>query len=183
MNSLEAVLISQRVQYIVEKLLEHFNLLWVADYQRIIVLERLSTGRLSLEDGTQIALFEDYVIEESRKMLDEVFKDLSKNKKLITESIKSGLYEDRIIGTCKRCSSNLVVKKSRKGSRFIGCSSYPECDFALPLPKSGRIVITDKQCKDHGIYLIKIISKGKRPWDIGCPHCNFIQWQKKQENK
>lgn len=126
---------------------------------------------------------EDYVIEESRKMLDEVFKDLSKNKKLITESIKSGLYEDRIIGTCKRCSSNLVVKKSRKGSRFIGCSSYPECDFALPLPKSGRIVITDKQCKDHGIYLIKIISKGKRPWDIGCPHCNFIQWQKKQENK
>lgn len=64
MNSLEAVLISQRVQYIVEKLLENFNLLWLADYQRIIALERLSTGRLSLEDETQIALFEDYVIED-----------------------------------------------------------------------------------------------------------------------
>jgi hypothetical protein len=54
MNSLESVLISQRVQYIVEKLLENFNVLWLADYQRIIDLERLSTGRLSLEDGTQI---------------------------------------------------------------------------------------------------------------------------------
>lgn len=126
---------------------------------------------------------EEYVIGESREMLDEVFKDMDKNKVLISESLRNGLYEDRIIGTCKKCSSDLIVRKSRKGSRFIGCSAYPECDFSLPLPKSGQIVVTDKQCEQHGLYFIKIVTKGKRPWDIGCPHCNFIEWQKKPAKK
>jgi DNA topoisomerase-1 len=124
---------------------------------------------------------EDFVINESRDMLGEVFKDLTKNKELISESLRNGLYEDKIIGTCKKCSSDLIIRKSKKGSRFIGCSGYPNCDFILPLPKVGQIIVTEKQCQDHGIYHIKIISKGKRPWDIGCPHCNFIEWQKKVE--
>jgi DNA topoisomerase-1 len=44
-------------------------------------------------------------------------------------------------------------------------------------------VVTDKQCEQHGLYFIKIVTKGKRPWDIGCPHCNFIEWQKKLEEE
>ncbi|MCE8423221.1 MAG: DNA topoisomerase I, partial [Candidatus Methanoperedens sp.] len=124
---------------------------------------------------------EDYVVKESREMLDEIFKDMTKNKELISESLKNGLYEDRIIGVCQKCSSDLIIRKSRKGLRFIGCTGYPKCDFTLPLPKTGQIVVTDKQCKDHGLYFIKIINKGKHPWDIGCPHCNFIEWQKRLE--
>jgi DNA topoisomerase-1 len=126
---------------------------------------------------------EDYVIKESRDMLDEVFKDMSKNKELISESLRNGLYEDRIIGVCQKCSSDLLIRKSKKGSRFIGCSGYPKCDFTLPLPRNGQIVVTDKQCKEHGLYLIKILNKGKRPWEIGCSHCNFIEWQKKLEEE
>ncbi len=126
---------------------------------------------------------EDYVVKESRDMLDEVFKDLSRNKELISESLKNGLYEDRIIGKCQKCSSDLIIRKSRKGSRFIGCTSYPKCDFALPLPRSGQIVVTDKQCKEHGLFFIRIVNKGKRPWDVGCPHCNFIEWLKKEKEK
>ncbi len=30
---------------------------------------------------------------------------------------------------------------------------------------------------------IRIMNKGKRPWDIGCPHCNFNEWQKKVEEE
>lgn len=126
---------------------------------------------------------EDFVIKESRDMLDEVFKDMTKNKDLISESLRNGLYEDRIIGTCQKCSSDLIIRKSRKGSRFIGCSGYPNCDFTLPLPKVGQIVVTEKQCQDHGLFYIKIVNKGKRPWDIGCPHCNFNEWQKKIEEE
>ncbi len=136
-------------------------------------MDQISEGKIT----------EDFVIKESRDMLGEVFKDMSENKELISESLRNGLYEDRIIGTCQKCSSDLIIRKSRKGSRFIGCSSYPKCDFTLPLPKSGQIVVTDKQCKDHGLYFIKIINKGRRPWDIGCPHCNFIEWQKKLEEE
>jgi len=27
------------------------------------------------------------------------------------------------------------------------------------------------------------VNKGKRPWEIGCPHCNFNEWQKKVEEE
>jgi DNA topoisomerase-1 len=136
-------------------------------------MDQISEGKIT----------EDYVIKESRDMLAEVFKDMSKNKELISESLRNGLYEDRIIGTCSKCSRDLIIRKSRKGSRFIGCSGYPKCDFTLPLPRSGQIVVTDKQCSEHGLNHIKIINKGKRPWDVGCPHCNFIVWQKKLEEE
>jgi DNA topoisomerase-1 len=136
-----------------------------------------------MDEISEGKITEDYVIKESRDMLDEVFKDMSKNKELISESLRNGLYEDRIIGVCQKCSSDLLIRKSKKGSRFIGCSGYPKCDFTLPLPKSGQIVVTDKQCKEHGLYFIKILNKGKRPWEIGCPHCNFIEWQKKLEEE
>ncbi len=138
---------------------------------------------IDMDEISEGKITEDFVIKESRDMLGEVFKDMSKNRELISESLRNGLYEDKIIGTCQKCSSDLIIRKSRKGSRFIGCSAYPKCDFTLPLPKSGQIIVTDKQCKDHGLYFIKIINKGKRPWDVGCPHCNFIQWQKKLEEE
>ncbi len=145
------------------------------------------TARLEkdMDEISEGKIKEDFVIKESRDMLGEVFKDMSRNKELISESLRNGLYEDRIIGTCRKCSSDLIIRKSKKGSRFIGCSAYPKCDFTLPLPRSGQIVVTDKQCKEHGLYFIRILNKGKRPWEIGCPHCNFIEWQKKveEENK
>ncbi len=145
--------------------------------------EMTSKLELDMDQISEGKITEEYVVKESRDMLDEVFKDLSKNKELISESLRSGLYEDRIIGTCSKCSSDLIIRKSRKGSRFIGCSGYPKCDFTLPLPKSGQIVVTEKRCDEHGLYHIRIINKGKRPWDVGCPHCNFIVWQKKLEDE
>jgi len=40
--------------------------------------------------------------------------------------------------SCPRCGGELVERRSKKGRRFYGCASYPECDFALgrrPLPQ------------------------------------------------
>jgi DNA topoisomerase-1 len=74
-----------------------------------------------------------------------------------------------------------MVRKSKKGGRFIGCSGYPECKFALPLPPTGNIVATNKVCERHGLSHIKIMTGGKKPWELGCPQCNFEEWQKKKK--
>jgi DNA topoisomerase-1 len=73
--------------------------------------------------------------------------------------------------------------RSKKGGRFIGCEGYPECNFSLPLPRGGKVIVTDKTCDQHGLYNITIINSGKRPWNLGCPQCNFLEWKKVQEEE
>ncbi|AKB18054.1 DNA topoisomerase I [Methanosarcina sp. WWM596] len=126
---------------------------------------------------------EDAVLEESREMLKQVFSELDKNRDNIIESLQAGLREDKIIGTCPSCGNELMIRRSKRGSRFIGCSNYPDCTFSLPLPKSGQIIVTDKSCEVHGLHHIRIINQGKRAWDLGCPQCNFIEWQKTQQEE
>jgi DNA topoisomerase-1 len=126
---------------------------------------------------------EDVVIEESREMLKQVFSELDKNRDKIVDSLQAGLREDKIIGTCSECGNELMIRRSKRGSRFIGCNSYPDCNFSLPLPKSGQIVVTDKLCEEHGLHHIRIINSGKRAWDLGCSQCNFIEWQKTQKEE
>jgi DNA topoisomerase-1 len=46
--------------------------------------------------------------------------------------VQSQPQELEKVGTCPKCSSDLVVKRSRSGSRFIACSNYPECRFTRP---------------------------------------------------
>jgi len=121
------------------------------------------------------------VLKESREMLNNIFDELEKNHEAIGQSLQSGLREDRIVGKCQRCGSDLSIRKSKKGSRFIGCNGYPDCDFSLPVPRTGQVVVTDKMCDEHQMFKIKIITEGKRPWELGCPQCNFIEWQKKLE--
>ncbi len=121
------------------------------------------------------------VLEESREMLKQVFSELEKNRDKIIESLQAGLREDKIIGNCSLCGNELMIRRSKRGSRFIGCNNYPNCTFSLPLPKSGQIVVTDKLCEAHGLHHIRIINTGKRAWDLGCPQCNFIEWQKTQQ--
>jgi len=137
--------------------------------------------RLLEENMDRIAegeIKEAEVLEESREMLKQVFSELDKNRDKIVESLQAGLREDKIIGICSGCGNELMIRRSKRGGRFIGCSNYPNCTFSLPLPKSGQIVVIDKMCETHGLHHIRIINSGKRPWDLGCPQCNFIEWQK-----
>jgi DNA topoisomerase-1 len=123
---------------------------------------------------------EDDVIEKSRVMLTSVFDELTSNQDGIGQSLKDGLRTDKIVGTCEKCQSDLIIRRGHRGTRFIGCSGYPECRFTLPLPRFGSVVVTDRVCEQHGMNHIRIINKGKRPWDLGCPHCNFLEWQAKK---
>ena len=56
--------------------------------------------------------------------------------------------EDEVTQPCPKCGGKLVKKISKKGKKFYGCASYPECDFASPgLP-------TGEKCDKCGSYII-----------------------------
>ncbi|MCD6455456.1 MAG: DNA topoisomerase I [Methanophagales archaeon] len=123
------------------------------------------------------------VADDSRKMLRAVFKEMMENREEISNSLREGIRGDKVVGTCPECGSELLLMKSRRGKRFIGCSKFPACNFSLPLPKTGRVVVTADKCDEHPtLFKLKIIKKGnRRPWDFGCPYCNFLRWQQEQE--
>ena len=133
-------------------------------------MEKVKAGTLSKE----------FVVVSSRDILDKVLSTLDEQHEEISISLQKGLRGDATVGTCPQCSSDLVVRRSKRGGRFVGCSGYPQCTFGLPLPKSGRLRITARKCKQHDMRLIKVQS-GKRFWDLGCPQCNYSNWKEKNK--
>jgi DNA topoisomerase-1 len=91
--------------------------------------------------------------------------------------------EDEVIGLCPDCGDehegNLAIKKLRSGSRLVGCTRYPDCDYSLPLPRRGDIEITDEYCEEHDLPEL-VVHSGDDPWELGCPICNYEEYQARQ---
>jgi len=139
----------------------------------------LEEDMYSIADGK---VSEKMVINESRDLLDDLFKILRKNEEEISKELYDKIKEEKIIGRCERCGGDLIIIRSRKGTRFVGCSRYPDCDFSLPLPKKGRLVVTDELCREHEIKLLKVLYN-KKTWNLGCPYCNYIEWNNKKKSE
>ena len=129
------------------------------------------------------------VADDSRKMLNAVFKVMMENREEIGQSLKEAIKSDKIVGTCPECGANLFWASSKRRKRFVGCSSFPTCSFSLPLPANGRLIVTKDKCDIHpSLFKLKIIKKGKgkgrgKTWDFGCPYCNFLQWKENGKDK
>ncbi|ELZ27138.1 DNA topoisomerase I [Halogeometricum pallidum JCM 14848] len=94
--------------------------------------------------------------------------------------------EDLVIGVCPECGDEhggeLAIKRLRSGSRLVGCTRYPDCDYSLPLPRRGDIEVTDEDCEEHDLPKIQITyeDSDREPWDLGCPICNYREYQAEQ---
>ncbi len=109
------------------------------------------------------------VVEKSRKMLKDVMVNLKNEKEEISQEIKKAVREDFVIGKCteENCDGNLVIRTSKKTrKRFIGCSAYPKCSSTFSLPQLGLVLPTKENCKHCGYPVIRIINKGRKPWDL-----------------
>ncbi|HVJ47783.1 type I DNA topoisomerase [Desulfitobacterium sp.] len=82
---------------------------------------------------------------------------------------------EQIEAKCPKCGNPLVVRRSKKGRRFYGCSTYPECDFVsweLPAPEPCP------QC--GGLMVIKGSKQGKH-YVCTNPECRFDKPVEEQE--
>jgi len=77
--------------------------------------------------------------------------------------------DKRYRGECPKCGGDLREIRSYRGKRFIGCSNYPDCKQTYPLPQNGKVIYEGDKCSECGAPLIKIIKKGKPPWEL-CPN-------------
>ncbi len=123
-------------------------------------MQAITRGDATLEDVTA----------ESREILTEVFEGLMESGGAVGDHLRESLKADRTVGACPECGSDLVIRQSRRGSYFIGCDAYPECTHTLPLPSTGKPLLLEETCEDHGLAHVKMLA-GRKTFVHGCPLC------------
>ncbi len=125
---------------------------------------RLEADMDNIAEGSKTR---EEVVKRSREMLGEVMVELMKNSEAVGTEIRSGIQESRTVGACPKCGEPLRIIRAKKSKkRFVGCSNYPDCKTSYPLPQYGDIIALGTTCDQCGSPKIKVISKGRRPWEI-----------------
>ena len=96
-------------------------------------------------------------------------------------------HEDEVIGDCPECGEahggDLAIKQLRSGSRLVGCTRYPDCDYSLPLPRRGDIEVLESRCPEHDLPELVVHDGGDDPWELGCPICNYEEFQERRATR
>ena len=109
----------------------------------------------------------DLVVDRSREVLGKILDIMESQKEEISAEIKEGMRGDTVLGACPACDGELTIKTARKsGKRFTGCASYPDCTQTYPLPQKGSILATGETCEECGTPRIRVVTKGRKPWDL-----------------
>ena len=104
-------------------------------------------------------------------------------KKLVDHTDKNvdrrDVTHEKIEEKCPQCGGELSIRLGRRG-RFIGCMSYPECDYARNLngddDEKDAEIIKDRKCPECEHDLV--IKHGRYGKFIGCsnyPNCKHIE--------
>jgi len=79
--------------------------------------------------------------------------------------------------TCEECGQPMVVKFSRKGDRFLGCSGFPECTNTKSLEDGTRQAVESEfKCDKCGAPMLRRVGKRGREY-LACsayPKCSNI---------
>ncbi len=108
------------------------------------------------------------VIEEGKKIIESIIKEFKAKEAEIGKSLKEGLQETskgEVLGKCK-CGGDLVIKRSKNGKSFVGCTNWPNCNVTYPLPQAAKIVPTGKTCEYCHTPIVKIFRRGKSVFEM-----------------
>ena len=121
-------------------------------------------------------------VRESRLMLTKVMKELEPEKEKIKENINNAVKAQNTIGPCPKCGKSLMVRVSKKGKRFVGCSGYPDCRNTYSLPQQGGLTMTTKLCDACNTPVVQVKMKDRRAWDL-CLNSDCPKKKKKEIEK
>ncbi|MFB6303534.1 MAG: DNA topoisomerase I [Haloferacaceae archaeon] len=141
------------------------------EFAERIVSEEM-TAQLERDMGAIASGEKDFddVTAESRAMLGTIFDRLMDSRADVGDHLRKSLKADRTLGPCPECGDDLLVRQAHNGSYFVGCNGYPDCEFTLPLPSTGKPLILDEECEDHGLHEVKMLA-GRKTFVHGCPLC------------
>ncbi|MGC8537533.1 MAG: DNA topoisomerase I [Candidatus Micrarchaeia archaeon] len=116
---------------------------------------------------------EKAVVDEGKEMLLQALKALDSNMASISESLRKAFSEStEKLGKCPVDGGDLVIRRSRTGKLFVACSNYPKCTNTYSLPQNAKIEPTGKTCEYCHTPIIKVIRKGRRPFEMDLdPNC------------
>ncbi len=106
------------------------------------------------------------VVESSRKMLSDVVGSI--DRKNLGRAVIEALKRSEVFGECT-CGGELMVRRSKNGKRFLGCSNYPKCTITYPLPQRGFLRVIGK-CEVCGAPVIERTLKRRKL--SGCVNLN-----------
>jgi len=145
------------------------------DYSELIARPAM-TKRLEEDMGrvTGGSMRWEEVAKESRKMLLDIFDLLEENRDSIRNILVKALRSQDVVGECPECKGELLIRRSRKGKRFVGCGGFPSCRNTYPLPQSGTVISGKEKCPECAAPIVKVIKKGRKPWviciNMGCKY-------------
>lgn len=138
-------------------------------------MEKISTSKMTSELEMEMDEIEEgkkrkpEVVGDSRELLLDILKNAESKKEEVTDTIWSGVRRDRTVGKCPECGGEIIVRRSKRKKRFLGCSNYPDCKTSYPIPQRGGVYGAGKNCNECGAPKVQIIKKGRRPWEF-CPN-------------
>jgi DNA topoisomerase-1 len=114
----------------------------------------------------------DSVLNYAKEGLMVLLEEFQSQENMIGDALVTGLQrywgESEEVGSCPKCGDGTlrIIRSSKTGKRFVGCSNYKEgkCDQTFPLPQKGRITPMDKMCPHCGYQMMKVVS-GRRGWE------------------
>ena len=90
-----------------------------------------------------------------RKVLDDFYNPFIKVVDSAHKNMETVKIESKTM--CPNCGKVMIVRTSRFGKQFLGCSGYPECKTMLPLNSDGNPPeekISDEKCEKCGSEMV-----------------------------
>lgn len=124
-------------------------------------LEKIQEGK---ENPKEILKRNIELVKESALSFKE--KEDEIGKELIEERIRSKEKEikEKAVKECE-CGGKIIIKESKQGKKFLGCTNWPKCKKTFSLPKYKRLL--KSKCKSCGARLFSLENKKKY-----CVFCN-----------